>query len=118
MMRRRTLETVIAARPERVLERIAAAADALYVVAREGLYAKLLRLPAGGGTLEEIALPHQGLGEPALGRPAAPGCRRRRGKLDDAADLLSVRAGRAARSSLCRPARGPPSMWGAMPSTT
>src|SRR5262249_47421661 len=46
-----SIETVIAARRGRVLGLISAAADALYVVAREGLYERLLRLPAGGGAI-------------------------------------------------------------------
>jgi prolyl oligopeptidase len=66
-------ETVIAARPERVLDRLAAAADALYVVAREGLYAKLLRLPAEGGALEEIALPLKGSVSDVSADPLLPG---------------------------------------------
>ena len=66
-------EVVIAARPERVLQRMAAAADALYVVAREGLYAKLLRLPAGGGALEEVVMPIKGTVSQLWADPLRPG---------------------------------------------
>ena len=66
-------EVVIAVRPERVLQRMAGAADALYVVAREGLYAKLLRLPAGGGALEEIPMPIKGTVNQLWADPLRPG---------------------------------------------
>ena len=68
-----SVETVIAARPGRVLVWISAAADALYVVAREGLYEKLLRLPAGGGALEDIALPLKGRVREIWTDPLGPG---------------------------------------------
>ena len=52
---------------------MAGAADALYVVAREGLYAKLLRLPAGGGALEEVAMPIKGTVSQLWADPLRPG---------------------------------------------
>src|SRR5262249_13713882 len=67
------IETVIAARPGRVLGLISAAADALYVVAREGLYEGLLRLPAGGGAVEDIALPLEGRVRGLWTDPLSPG---------------------------------------------
>jgi prolyl oligopeptidase len=66
-------ETVIASRRERPLERIVAAADALYAVAREGLYATLLRVPSGDGMLEEIALPINGTVSQLWADPLRPG---------------------------------------------
>jgi prolyl oligopeptidase len=51
--------TVIAARPDRVIESIHWAADALYVVAREGLDGKVLRVEPNG-KVSELALPFQG----------------------------------------------------------
>ena len=68
-----SIETVIAARPGRVLGSISAAADALYVVAREGLYERLLRLPAGGGAIEDIALPLKGRVRELWTDPLRPG---------------------------------------------
>lgn len=53
-------KVVLAARPDRVIESISAAADALYVVSRAGAYSHLIRIPAGGGAAEEIALPFEG----------------------------------------------------------
>jgi prolyl oligopeptidase len=50
----------ISARPDRVLEFLGAASDALYVAAREGVYGKLLRVPLNGGAVEEIELPVKG----------------------------------------------------------
>jgi prolyl oligopeptidase len=51
--------TVIAARPDRVIESIHAASDALYVVARDGLVGKVLRVDAKG-IAKELALPFEG----------------------------------------------------------
>ena len=64
---------VIPARPERVLERVATAADATYVGAREGVYGKLLRVPAVGGPAEEIALPIRGTIGQISADPREPG---------------------------------------------
>ena len=49
---------VLPARPDRVVESLHAAADGLYVVAREGVYAHLLRV--ADGKAAEIALPVRG----------------------------------------------------------
>jgi prolyl oligopeptidase len=52
--------TLVAALPDRVIEGVHAAADALYVQARQGAYSRLLRIPAGTTTIEEAALPVNG----------------------------------------------------------
>lgn len=65
--------TLLAAQPGRVIEKIAAASDALYVLAREGAYSQLLRIPAGSDKAEQITLPFQGhIGE-AFSDPRRPG---------------------------------------------
>jgi prolyl oligopeptidase len=51
---------LVPARPERVIEGVHAAADALYVVTREGVYSHLLRIPAGTDRIEDVALPAHG----------------------------------------------------------
>jgi prolyl oligopeptidase len=53
-------KVLVPARPERVIEGVHAAADALYVVTREGVYSHLLRIPAGTDKIEEVALPAHG----------------------------------------------------------
>ena len=68
-----TATEIIPARPERVLELIAAASDATYVGAREGVYSKLLRVPADGGTTEEIELPERGAIQKITADPREPG---------------------------------------------
>jgi len=52
--------TLLPADPKRVIEGVHAAADALYVLAREGDYSQLLRIPAGTDRIEEVALPAKG----------------------------------------------------------
>jgi prolyl oligopeptidase len=52
--------TLIAAAPGRVVEGVHAAADALYVVTRQGVYSHLLRVPAGTDKVEDIDLPEPG----------------------------------------------------------
>jgi prolyl oligopeptidase len=65
--------TLLAAQPDRVVERVAAASDALYVLARKGAYSHLLRIPAGSDRVEEVALPFEGhIGE-AFTDPRQPG---------------------------------------------
>jgi prolyl oligopeptidase len=64
--------TVIPARPERVIESIHAAADALYVVAREGLAGKVLRVDPKG-TVKELALPFEGTVQELATDAAQPG---------------------------------------------
>ncbi|HWG66305.1 MAG TPA: prolyl oligopeptidase family serine peptidase [Rhodanobacteraceae bacterium] len=65
--------TLVPAQPERVVESIDAASDALYVLARKGAYSQLLRIPAGSNTIETVALPFEGhIGE-AFTDPRKPG---------------------------------------------
>lgn len=52
--------TLLAAQPDRVIEKIAAASDALYVLARKGAYSQLLRIPAGSDKAEPVTLPFEG----------------------------------------------------------
>jgi prolyl oligopeptidase len=64
---------LVPAKPERVVEGVHAAADALYVVTREGVYSHLLRIPAGTDHVEEVTLPAHGhIGE-VFTDPRAPG---------------------------------------------
>ncbi|MGO9036735.1 MAG: prolyl oligopeptidase family serine peptidase [Steroidobacteraceae bacterium] len=64
---------LVPARPDRVIEGIYAAADALYVRASHGAYSQLLRIPTGTTSIEEIPLPVQGhIGE-AFADPRAAG---------------------------------------------
>ena len=66
-------KTLLAAQPGRVIEKIAAASDALYVLARKGAYSQLLRIPADGDKAEEVTLPFEGhIGE-AFTDPRKPG---------------------------------------------
>jgi prolyl oligopeptidase len=51
---------LVAARPDRIIEGVHAAADALYVVTSDGVYSHLLRIPAGSDRIEEVALPVHG----------------------------------------------------------
>ncbi len=51
---------LVPAEPDRVIEGIHAAGDALYVLARRGAYSQLLRIAKGSNTVEEIALPVEG----------------------------------------------------------
>ena len=65
--------TLVPAQPDRVIEGIHAASDALYVMARKGAYSQLLRIPAGTTTVEEVALPFEGhIGE-MFADPRSPG---------------------------------------------
>ncbi len=52
--------TLVPADPRRVIDSIHAAQDALYVLAREGAYSVLLRVPSGTTTVEEVKLPFKG----------------------------------------------------------
>jgi prolyl oligopeptidase len=67
-----TARTVIAARPDRVIESIHAAADGLYIVAREGLTGRVLRVDERGG-VSPLALPFEGTVEEVTTDPARPG---------------------------------------------
>ncbi len=65
--------TLVAAEPDRVIENIHAASDALYVMARKGAYTELLRIPAGTTTAETVKLPFEGhIGE-MFSDPRTPG---------------------------------------------
>jgi prolyl oligopeptidase len=64
--------TVIAARPDRVVESIHVAADALYVVARAGLTGKVLRVDAQD-KVSELKLPFQGTVQEVATDPRHPG---------------------------------------------
>ncbi|HTJ63503.1 MAG TPA: prolyl oligopeptidase family serine peptidase [Alphaproteobacteria bacterium] len=66
-------QTVVAADPKRVVEAIHAAADALYVVMREGVYSHLLRIPKGSTAAEEVALPVKGHISETFTDPRRPG---------------------------------------------
>lgn len=65
--------TLVPASPERVIEGLYAAADALYVSARKGAYSQLLRIPAGSDKLEQVALPFEGHVGEAFSDPRKPG---------------------------------------------
>jgi prolyl oligopeptidase len=64
--------SVIAARPDRVIESIHAASDALYVVAREGLAGRVLRVDARGG-VRQLTLPFEGTVSEVATDAARPG---------------------------------------------
>lgn len=53
-------KVLVAAQPDRVIEDLHAASDALYVSAHRGAYSQLLRIPTGTTRVEEIALPTKG----------------------------------------------------------
>lgn len=65
--------TLVAAQPDRVVEKIASASDALYVLTRKGAYSQLLRIPAGSDKAEQIALPFEGHIGDAFTDPRQPG---------------------------------------------
>jgi prolyl oligopeptidase len=68
-----TARIVVPAEKERVIEAIRAASDALYVMALQGAYSLLLRVPHGSAEIEQIALPFKGhIGE-AFADPRQPG---------------------------------------------
>jgi prolyl oligopeptidase len=58
---------------DRVIDSIHAASDALYVLARHGVYSLLLRVPYGSAKIEEVALPFKGHIEEAFTNPRQPG---------------------------------------------
>lgn len=66
-------KTLVPARPDRVIEGVHAAADALYVRVREGVYSHLLRVPAGTDTVSEVPLPFKGIIGSAFTDPRVPG---------------------------------------------
>ena len=67
-----TADVALAAQPGRLVESIHAAADGLYVQARQGVYSQLLFIPTGG-TPKEIALPAKGSVNALFTDPRRPG---------------------------------------------
>ena len=65
--------TLVPGQSDRVIEDIHAASDALYVVARHGVYSQLLRIPTGTTSIEQVALPIEGHIGGAFTDPRAPG---------------------------------------------
>jgi prolyl oligopeptidase len=64
---------LVPAKPDRVIEGIHAASDALYVLARRGAYSELLRIPKGTSEIQEVPLPVKGHADEAFSDPRAPG---------------------------------------------
>ena len=64
---------LVPAQPDRVIEGIHAASDALYVLARHGAYSQLLRVAAGTKVIEEVPLPVAGHIDEAFSDPRYPG---------------------------------------------
>ena len=69
----RAARVLLPARPDRVVEDIHAASDALYVLARHGAYSELLRVPAGTKNVEEVSLPYEGHIAEAFADPRVSG---------------------------------------------
>ncbi|HEV7159458.1 MAG TPA: prolyl oligopeptidase family serine peptidase [Caulobacteraceae bacterium] len=65
--------TLVPVDPRRVIEGVHAAADALYVLAREGNYSQLLRIPAGSHEIEQVTLPAKGHLSDVFTDPRVPG---------------------------------------------
>jgi prolyl oligopeptidase len=65
--------TLVAPAPDRVIDSVHAAADALYVLARKGAYSQLLRIAAGTTQVDEVALPFKGHIAEAFTDPRVPG---------------------------------------------
>ena len=98
---------LVPARPDRVVEGVHAAADALYVVVRQGDYSHLLRIPAGTDRIEEVALPANGhIGE-VFTDPRAPGVTLEMSSWVSPPTLLALRfgLGRVRRASAGRARR-------------
>ena len=68
-------KVVIAARPDRVIEGIAAASDGLYVRARRGVYSELVKVPLDGGPEQAIDLPFKGSINELSADPRFPGAK-------------------------------------------
>ena len=68
-----TSTTLLPAQPDRVIEGIHAAADALYILARQSAYSQLLRIAVGSTSIEEVALPFKGHIDEAFTDPRVPG---------------------------------------------
>ncbi len=65
--------TAVAARPDRLIESIAGAADGVYAGTRHGVYSELLRLPLAGGAAQPVALPARGSIAGVATDPRKPG---------------------------------------------
>ena len=68
-----TSSVFVPASPERVIDSIHAASDALYVRARRGAYSMLLRVSYASAAIEEIALPFKGHIAEVFADPRRPG---------------------------------------------
>ncbi|HEY1836529.1 MAG TPA: prolyl oligopeptidase family serine peptidase [Rhizomicrobium sp.] len=66
-------KVLVPAAPDRVIDEIHAASDALYVLARKGSYSQLLRVPNGTTKVEEVKLPFEGHIAEAFTDPRTPG---------------------------------------------
>ena len=66
-------KTIVAARPDRLIEGIGAARDGLYIRARRGLYSELIRVPLDGGPEQVIKLPFEGSIGEMFTDPTLPG---------------------------------------------
>ncbi len=64
---------LVPAKPDRVIEGIHAASDALYVLTRQGAYSQLLRVPRGTKEIQDVPLPVKGHVEEAVSDPRMPG---------------------------------------------
>ena len=64
---------LVPSQPDRVIEGIHAASDALYIRARRGAYSELLRVPAGTTEIEEVPLPFKGHIGDDFADPRTPG---------------------------------------------
>jgi prolyl oligopeptidase len=67
-----TAQTIVPGDPGRLIQSVLAAADALYVQTRQGVYSRLLRIPYGGA-LSEVALPVKGSISSVFTDPRKPG---------------------------------------------
>jgi len=65
--------TLVPARSDRIIESIYAASDGLYVLAREGIYSRLLRVAAKDNAVQDIELPFKGYISAAFSDPRNPG---------------------------------------------
>ena len=66
-------KVLVPASPDRVIESVHAASDALYVLALKGVYSQLLRVRYGSDKIEEIALPARGHIDEVFSDPRKPG---------------------------------------------
>jgi prolyl oligopeptidase len=66
-------QILVPVQKDRVIESVHAASDGLYVLARQGAYSQLLRVPTGTSTIEKIDLPFKGHISEAFSDPRTPG---------------------------------------------